>query len=558
MVKKSLRFHIILVCVVVASVLLFRIGRAEVNGDSATYLYRAVGLVDFLSSKIQTTPLQWFSDVPWWSRLQFHDAPPLAFWIMHVALAISNNSVVAARVAGVVMFVIFVVIAWWWIARQSNAARAWVWVAALGGFSSLLALTRTNLLESYQLLWLGGALVAFAYAKKNPRAWYLVAVCAGAAIITKYTAVFVLMGPMVWLLFHKNELHTPELRRAAVLFGFFLLLPLIYNVAMWRDTGHPDLQVSQALGIKLTPHWSTIKRAVSPLSGENARATAALFFPTMWVMVCGAWGFVIRNAYRTRERMSIALVGALAGTAVQMIFLGADIRFSAGFLITTAVAMGYAATHLQMPRRGVLALLAICVAGGWTASAQTLYAYVEPRSAWLITGREKNFGYEQLNDVIQKFLSVRRPLATADALEFFDARLAIHYENDRVRKAHAPHARAYRGLIIYDARLSWFSSLWYFQRWNLYGGYTLLSTQEYASLEQREQNYFATRGFDPDEYSFIFALNQPRTEFVGASALDELAGQTITFFEQRGVPTRIIVGPDSTPRFKLFGPLALP
>ncbi len=551
------------VCLVVAGVLFFRIGRADVVGDNATYLYRAVGLVDFLSSKLQTTPLQWFSEVPWWVRLQFHDAPPLAFWIMHAALALSGGAAPAARAPAArapaaLMMVIFAALHWRLIALRAGHLRAAAWVAIFISFTSLLTLGRTTLLESYMVLWLGAGLLAFFYTEKQPRAWYAVAGFFGAAVLTKYTALFVLVGPVVWLMMNRRVMRERVVQKAGIIFGAFLIIPFVYNVMMFSAAGHPDLQVSQALGINISKHWTSIQRAASPLSLENLRAATHLFFPSVWIIVAAVIFFVVRRGIKKYDRITVALTASLGATIVQMMFLGADQRFSAGFLVVCAMAAAYTCAFIKIPasartRYGGAAVLMLCVLGGWTATAQNLYAYEEPRGVWRITGREANGGFNELDAVIAKYLRAQQPFATADLWGFQNQKSAVAAEYKRVSAPPARAAKPYRGVIIFDARISWFSSLWYFERWNLYGGFTLLSTADYGAYEQREPNFFGAHGFDLDEYSFVLALQPPAS---APPALGELAEQTVAFFESRRAPMKIIRGPDGVARFKIFGVLA--
>jgi len=61
----------IILILLLASVLLFvNLGKADMEGDQAHYAFRSVGYMDYLGSETQTTPLQWFDKIPWWSTFQ--------------------------------------------------------------------------------------------------------------------------------------------------------------------------------------------------------------------------------------------------------------------------------------------------------------------------------------------------------------------------------------------------------------------------------------------------------------------------------------------------------
>ena len=93
------RNYILGAIVVLAVVLIFfNLGRSDIRGDEATYALRAAGYLDTIDSNQQTTPVQWFDDIPIWSRLSFHDSPPLFFILQFVFLSVLGMSETAVRV----------------------------------------------------------------------------------------------------------------------------------------------------------------------------------------------------------------------------------------------------------------------------------------------------------------------------------------------------------------------------------------------------------------------------------------------------------------------------
>src|SRR3989338_1638415 len=78
---------------VAAFFIFFKISHADMLGDDAHYSVRAIGLVDFMfgDSQFQSTPLQWFTVLPWWTSLSFPDHPLVLFYIQHLFLRISTS-----------------------------------------------------------------------------------------------------------------------------------------------------------------------------------------------------------------------------------------------------------------------------------------------------------------------------------------------------------------------------------------------------------------------------------------------------------------------------------
>ena len=69
----------------------FRLTRPDMMSDDAHYSFRSIFYLDFLASQKQTTPLQWFGEILSWSKLSFHDAPPMIFFIQHAFFEIFGD-----------------------------------------------------------------------------------------------------------------------------------------------------------------------------------------------------------------------------------------------------------------------------------------------------------------------------------------------------------------------------------------------------------------------------------------------------------------------------------
>ena len=97
--------YIIVGIVLLATLLRFiNLGAQDMVGDDATYAFRSVGYFDHMVSQLQTTPLQWFEEAPWWVKLSFHDHPPLIFLIHFLFFKVSGSmSTVVARLPDALM-----------------------------------------------------------------------------------------------------------------------------------------------------------------------------------------------------------------------------------------------------------------------------------------------------------------------------------------------------------------------------------------------------------------------------------------------------------------------
>src|SRR6185503_7671673 len=76
---------------------LWQLGAADVITDEALIGFRSIGYFDFFASPYQTTPYEWFSVVPDWAKISFHDHPPLLFLIQHWFIVLLGQSVFVLR-----------------------------------------------------------------------------------------------------------------------------------------------------------------------------------------------------------------------------------------------------------------------------------------------------------------------------------------------------------------------------------------------------------------------------------------------------------------------------
>src|SRR3990167_9145720 len=100
------RKKILFTILIIASVLRFwGLDNGDALSDEVLYAFRAIGMLDFDEAAEQTTPLEWWDtkasggkyEIPWWTRLSFHDHPPLVFLIQHFFMRIFGEHAWALR-----------------------------------------------------------------------------------------------------------------------------------------------------------------------------------------------------------------------------------------------------------------------------------------------------------------------------------------------------------------------------------------------------------------------------------------------------------------------------
>src|SRR3989344_8863142 len=96
---KPVAIILIAIMVLGGALRLWNLGAAELTFDEGLYAFRSVGYLDYLESAAQPTPIQHFDKTlaPFWTRLSFHDHPPLFFLIQYIFFSMFGDSLLVAR-----------------------------------------------------------------------------------------------------------------------------------------------------------------------------------------------------------------------------------------------------------------------------------------------------------------------------------------------------------------------------------------------------------------------------------------------------------------------------
>ncbi len=558
---------LLLLIVLLSAILLFRIDRADVTGDSATYLYRSVGYIDYMSSTLQTTPLQWLSEIPWWVRIGFHDAPALYFGSHHLVMQVFGASPIPGRILHALLGVIIGVLLWLYTLRRSNQTTAWLAIAVFVALTPLITIHRSNLLESFMIIWLVAGLFSFfrAVQSDTKKYWYLTALFFGLALLTKYTAIFVIAGPMLWLLLHPKKFLNKHVVASMALLIILLLPIIVYNVMMYKTIGHPDLQFSSFLNFDTSAEWPVIQRTLSDKTGGNFFASMwkilttahTLVLPTITALLLTILGFFMYFTYKKSTVVHSTLLFSLALAIIGTKYTGISFRF-----LTPAFAMMAMITAVTLIdiyklkikfKRELVALLIIICASGWVMTAQTNYAYAQPQGIWENPAREQNNGYQELDAHFRNFYKNKYPNRSLNIWGYRNESIALAQEFMRVVDGSDDNEDPFDGMLIYDGRMSWFQRLWYYQRWNLYNAYTHVTTYEFQKLINENPTIFDSF----TSYSFVIA-HEPDIGEVGEDApvYEDLAQSLVERFTEQGATTKTIYTPDGRAAFTIYGEMA--
>ena len=197
--------YIILILLLAAVLLFVNLGKPDMEGDQAHYAFRSVGYADYLNSDQQTTPLQWFSEIPWWSKLSFHDHPPLVFLLQHFFMRIFGPSAFAARLPSALagFFTIFLI---YLIGPSLYSKRVGLLSAFILTVSNyLIWISRTALLEGVMIFFIALSIYFFIKAWSNTKYLFLWGIALGLALISKYVAFCLIPVYLLFILFKKRN-----------------------------------------------------------------------------------------------------------------------------------------------------------------------------------------------------------------------------------------------------------------------------------------------------------------------------------------------------------------
>lgn len=246
-------------------------GSQDLFGDEAADAFRAISYLDFLGTSFQTQPVDWYKDgvLPWWTKLSFHDLPPLAILIMNFFFRILGDSILIARLPAIIAGTLSVYLIYL-IAKKlfQDETLALFSALFLAVNSAMVWIFRTSMLEPILLFFILLNIYSFFQFLENKKKWWFFGITLGLVALTKYTGAFILPVYFSYLAIKQRAVFKDWRLYAA--FGLALLLftpVLIYNFYLYQATGHFDLQFAYLLRQE-TPEWTgLVGKAQAPFSG---------------------------------------------------------------------------------------------------------------------------------------------------------------------------------------------------------------------------------------------------------------------------------------------------
>lgn len=494
----------------------WNLGAGDPMGDEAIYGFRSVGLIDFVASKDQTTPFDWFDPhIPWWVHISFHDAPPLVFWIQHVSIMLFGETTFAFRFPSA-LFGVGSVYLLYLFGRALFSERAGLIAAALLAVTeNHIFISRLGLLESITIFFLILALYGFFYGLRNPRYFYLFGLASGLGFLSKYTAGVLIPISLSYIVIFRRDLLKE--RRLWSAYGIFLLITLpiwIYNYELYRAVGHFDFQFSYIFR-QHPREWQIMPgREIGSVLHRLRIFIPNLVASSSWLFLslsgvaffCFLLQLIRRPVSALRQHGLLFL--ALGWIFVFLILTGPAERFLT--VLTPFLALLVAAqitnTRLSVLFLGCLICVLLFEIG--YASNSLIRNFPSGNAPWLYShNRYENFhwGYSELGAFLDDKLKDKYPQVKFDTrFHFID-----EAQESSIAKARAEGEKPIALLIVFDENVFNTPQLWFLDRLQIYHGWPVLKAQNYLEEVSRHgENIFKQNGFEKI-YFIVPSLNIP-------------------------------------------------
>ncbi len=523
------------VLVLGAALRLWGLGGAELFQDEGAYGFRSIGYLDFLQNDDQTTPIQWFRDgrLPWWTRLSFHDHPPLFFLVNNVFATLFGDSRFVMRLPAALAGILSLYFIYLIFRRVSKNDYVGVLGAVFLAVNHIhIWISRSIGLESLLVFLIIFGIHAFLLFLEDRRYWYWVGLAMGLAMLAKYTAIILPASLVLTGLIFRRDIFKSHHFYAAVVLSLAIFSPvLIYNAYLYRTTGHFDLQFAYLFGQE-TPEWrASIGKAQDPFSQIVPNVLAMFSLPALFLVLAG---LIFSFRFRAEERgvypamawvffITATLVLAATGSAYRFLVLYA-VPFVA-FMIIAVLAID---KYFWKDRRLGLACLAAFLAYELWFSVSSIFIYFP------------SFGVVALDDY---FDSELRGFASSAFPTSPNPHINKIIQANLLKLPVGEPAIA----IVYDENLSLPHKLWVFGRRTVYKGVTAMTTTLFKDL-------LRVKGLDYlDGYRIYFVKASPDAALNQYFLTNEAARFEQFLLNELGVqPEKVIYGHNNLPMFTIY------
>ncbi|MDO8500112.1 MAG: glycosyltransferase family 39 protein [bacterium] len=524
---------IILISILTASsfLRLWELSRGDMLNDEVTYSLRAVGLLDYFNEPTQTTPLQWFdSNAPWWTKISFHDHPPLVFLIQNLFINVFGENPIAFRLPSVILGVLSVYLAYLISSRLFSKNSGLIAAALLAVTVNHIYISRTGMQEAYVIFFMLLSVFLFLLSLERDKYFIYFGLALGLAFLTKYTTFILVPVFAVYLLFAKPTVFLNKKLWLGFALTLILFTPVIvYNFELYRAVGHFDFQFSYLLR-EHPKEWpsmpgrtevGTLGQRIRDFVPHLIESNSWLFLSLFTTSFLAFLALLFRCPKETLKKFGF-LATMFFYLAALLLLIGPTYRFLTMLAPFMAISTGVFIWWLYQKffvgktlPAAVLFALILCFEVFYSYNNQIAY-YPKGATPWLsskIRYENYNLGYKELGEYLDKELTGKMPGIVFDPNYSFLATV----QERAISQAKKESLQPYPALIVYYDNFDIGPRLWIFDRLLIYHGWPIMNFGEYMKIvAENAPAYFAKSGVK--HFYFISRTNiVPSPEFLSAT-----------------------------------------
>lgn len=540
------RYWIIVILVLAAVLRLYGLERGDTMNDEVFYAFRAIGMLDFDKAPNQPTPLEWFDpDIPWWTKLSFHDHPPLVFWVQHFFMNIFGDSAWAFRLPSALLGIASVYLVYLIGVILFSETAGLTASAFFAVTLNNIYISRTGMQEPYAIFFILLASYFFLkavgvthpltpsitlregekrekYSLSRGRDSYLIwtGLALGLGFLTKYN-VFI-MAPifLAYLAIYKRDYFSRKKLWLGALLAVLLFSPVIvYNLKMYQAVGHFDFQLSYIFQ-QNPKEWPVAPgKEIGALTDRVKN-----FIPRL--IATNSWLFLILFAVSLLFLRNAFLFLVFGFLFLLFLFIGPAYRFLTMLAPWMALAIGTVFPKQKLFYYLLMPILAFEIF--YSYNNQIAY-YPKGPAPWLsskVRYENYNWGYNALENYLKEELSGKMPALTFLPRYQFLNKL----QDEAIARSKAQNLEPYPALLVYYGNIDDGPRLWIFDRWRFYRAWPIIDFETYSRfLDENGPDYYKKSGFK--NFYFIMQTNiVPESE--AAALIKE--SEPLSIFNPRG------------------------
>lgn len=478
MIERNTNITFFAIIILAVFLIFFRLDRADEQTDGAIFSIGSIGYIDYILSDSQTTPFQWFETPPWWSKLSFHDRPPLTPFIQHIFFKVFGESLFVMRLPYALTGIGSILLLYFIVKSIYNKKIALLSILILTVSTLFSWSSKSAYLEGIEVFFILLTLFLFIQAQKDKKFFIFSGTSLGLTFLTKYTSFFLLPAIFAYMLLKNKKMIFSKQFIVSLIIALGIFSPVIvYNFMMYQERGHLDAQFTYLFKDSMyeaaNKDWPSLyyKDMASPSIVDNIQN---IFFglrgmfskPFFYILIISSIVLLIGIFFIKDIHKHFLIPLVIFFITVEFSFISGEVRFFPIFTpflaVSASIIIFYFLERLKEKKLYYyfsILILAFIVSFElfYNINTNLLNKPILSAPVFLSEHRKENFGYKQLEQYLVTLFEndpgyARKPRKLQKKSD-------VSLFKDQMNG---------RDVFIYDFRLNWFATLWHLQKYELY------------------------------------------------------------------------------------------